>query len=121
MTYCPVPGVWAVQGIPRDVQNSGVFIASEMELCVLELELSFWILDQATKNPTPKVMHAPVVDFMSASIAAVIRGGRSALSLSGMSRTDFAKAMRRSSLLSSSVVGHVTCLCSSLIVVAKLG
>jgi hypothetical protein len=95
--------------------------------CVLDLKLSFWILDQATKNPTPNVMHAPVVDFMSvrlaneASIDTVIRGGRSALSLSGLSRTDFAKAMRRSSLFSSSLVGRVTCLCSSPIVVAKLG
>jgi hypothetical protein len=63
--------------------------------CVLDLELSFWILDQAAENLTPNVMHAPVVDFMSgrlayeASIDTVIRGSRSALSLSGMSRTDF--------------------------------
>jgi hypothetical protein len=37
--------------------------------CVQELELSFWILDRATKNPTPIVMHAPVVDFMSVRLA----------------------------------------------------
>jgi hypothetical protein len=57
----------------------------------------------------------------AAPIDTVILGGRTAFSLSGMSRTDLAKLMSRSSLLSSSVVGHVTCLCSSPTAVARLG
>jgi hypothetical protein len=48
--------------------HSGVFIPSETAVssaCVLDLELSFWILDQATKNPTPEIM----VDLMPVRLA----------------------------------------------------
>jgi hypothetical protein len=107
----------------KSANHSGVFILSETAInsaCVLGLEFSFWILDHAIKNPTPKVTHAPEVDFLSARFAnaalidTVTLGGRSAFSLSGTSRTDLAKLMCRSSLLSSS------CLCSCPTAAARL-
>ena len=52
--------------------QSGMFMPSETAIIsdsVLDLEFSFWTLELVIKNPAPKMMHIPEVDFMKSRLA----------------------------------------------------